>query len=77
MQVLRVCMADCCIYKSLEPIALLKSSIMQPYSNLFKVLASYAIEEYAIKLKHGAASYALHTVHRVAIPLSKKVEKLL
>ena len=40
-------------------------------------VASYAIEEYAIKLKHGAASYVLHTVHRVAIPLSKKVETLL
>ena len=50
---------------------------MQSYSNLFNVLGSYAIEEYTIKLKHGAASYALHTEHRIAIPLSKKVEKLL
>ena len=43
---------------------------MKSYSNLFKVLGSYAIEVYTIKLKHGAASYVLHTVHRVAIPLS-------
>ena len=52
---------------------------MQPYTLICLMywVASYAIEEYAIKLKHGAASYALHTVHRVAIPLSKKVETLL
>ena len=58
----------------METTTLSESSIKQSYPNLFNGLGTLG-GEYAIKLKPGAAPYALHTARRVPIPLRKKVEE--
>ena len=58
----------------LETATLSESRVKQSYPNLFNGLGTLG-GEYAIKLKPGAAPYALHTARRVPIPLHKKVEE--
>ena len=58
----------------LETTTLSESNVKQSYPSLFKGLGTLG-GEYVIKLKQGAAPYALHTACRVPIPLRKKVEE--
>ena len=51
-----------------------ESSIKQSYPNLFKGLGTLG-DDYTIKHKPNAVPFALHTAHRVPIPLCKKVEE--
>ena len=62
------------LIQRLQAVFLSERSIKQSFPNLFTGLGTLG-KEYTIKLKQGATPYALHTAHRVPIPLRKKVEE--